>query len=202
VKKAWLLSAALFAFCCARQTPDSLTGKVLDAGTGEGIPEALVSVGARAARTVADGSYSVDSVCAGDTVRVSCGGYATLRTVLETEKGEFSPYLRNFELRKNRDTAFTAGGPVDASIFLEDGSLKPKKLSPNEARIIVLRAFPGVRVSRGSLLKVNESEEWVFDLRIGRAYATVFLDAHSGEIRSVESDDPNVDRRLQEMLRK
>ncbi|MDH7515307.1 MAG: PepSY domain-containing protein [Bacteroidota bacterium] len=192
---------AVFA-SCMQSPPPRLTGRVTDRATGEGIEGVRIRVGDREGVSVRDGSYVVDSVHAGDTVRLARDGYAAANTVLVVERNEKGVFFRNFEMDKLCDTAYTAAGPVDAELFLGDARLVKKKLSPNEARAAVIALFPDAKVPRGSLVVVDGREEWVFDLRFGHASATLFLDARTGEIRSIQSDDPNLDRKLQEMVRK
>jgi hypothetical protein len=188
---------------CSKQEQVTLAGRVTDARSGEGIGNALISVGSaavRSARTGKEGWYVLLEPADGDTIAITCGGYQRRIAVLQFASDERAKLLRNFTLEPNPDTAFTAMGPVDAAQFFEGDQVQRKKLSLNEARLVVQTKFPGCRVYKGSLVNVSDHEEWLFDVKLGRASAAVYLDIFSGEIRSIESDDPNMDRKLQEMI--
>jgi uncharacterized membrane protein YkoI len=199
------IALLVFIAACAKEEPATLTGRVTDARSGAGVGDALLTLGSggeRSARTGRDGWYVAQNPRDGDTVTLTCGGYQARVAVLQFAADERTRVLRNYTMEPNPDTAFTAMGPVDASMFLDNDQVRRKKLSLNEARLIVQEKFPGCRVYKGSLVRVSEEEEWLFDVKLGRASAAVYIDAISGEIRSIESDDPNVDRKLQEMIGK
>ncbi|MBL0176917.1 MAG: hypothetical protein IPP94_16940 [Ignavibacteria bacterium] len=199
------IALLLLLAACAKQEPVTLTGRVTDAVSGAGVGDALLTLGSggdRHARTGRDGWYVAQHPRDGDTVTITCGGYQPRVAVLQFAADERLRMLRNYTMDPNPDTAFTAMGPVDASMFLDNDQVRRKKLSLNEARFIVQEKFPGCRVVKGSLVRVSDVEEWLFDVKLGRASAAVYIDATSGEIRSIESDDPNMDRKLQEMIGK
>lgn len=201
--KSVALCLLLLIGACARQERITLAGRVTDARSGEGVGNALLTLGPGArdtARTGREGWYVVLSPVDGDTIAITCGGYQRRIAVLQFASDETTKLLRNFALEPNPDTAFTAMGPVDAAQFFEGDQVQRKKLSLNEARLIIQQKFPGCRVYKGSLVKVSDHEEWLFDVKLGRASAAVYLDIFSGEIRSIESDDPNMDRKLQDMV--
>lgn len=183
---------------CRHETGITVTGRIADAGTGSPLGGAVVArVGSDTASTCAgrDGYYALAGLRAGDTLRVLADGYhVALLAVPDTAA---TAMRRDLYLDPTPDTAYTASGPVDASIYLDNAGLYRKKLSINEARLLLAEKFPGMRVYNGSLVSVNDREEWLFDMTYGKASASVYIDAHSGVVRSIESDDPNLDRKLQ-----
>ncbi len=192
-------AAALLTSCGDPPAP-VVTGAVTDARSGDALADARIHATGRSTRSSRDGYYMLEGVGAGDTLLVTRPGYESSTLILRAEPGEGLKLLRNVTLARIPDTAYTATGPVDVEAFLENRDLTPKKLSPNEARLRVMEKFPGYKISRGQLVKVSGNEEWLFDMRTGRASVTVYIDAHSGAVRSLESDDPNLDRKLQDAV--
>ena len=193
-----ILAALLMAGCSREQ--NSVTGRVINARTGEPVAEATVaarSTDTLVTQTGKGGYYVLSGLLRRDTVDVSAGGYKPSVFVAVFPLGGTHNRKQDVYLEPDVDTAFTSAGPVDARVFFENQGLKQKKLSLNEARLIVSGEFPGARVRKGTLVVVSEAEEWLFEMKIGRASASVYVDAYTGKIRSIESDDPTMDRMLQ-----
>lgn len=184
---------------CAREEY-SVTGCVRNARNGEPIAGATIAACSRdtlRTQTGREGYYVLPGVLRRDTILVSAGGYKPSSYVAVFSMGAARSGKHDVYLEPDVDTAFTSAGPVDARIFLESESLKQKKLSWNEARLILVDEFPGARVRKGALVVVSGEEEWLCEIKIGHASASVYMDARSGKIRSIESDDPTMDRTLQ-----
>jgi hypothetical protein len=190
---------------CGRETGITVTGRVADAATGAPLPGARVvcrrEPGAPPPMATVSGPqgwYAVAELRPGDTLRVDAERYRPVSFIVP--RAAPGTLRQDFYLTAMPDTAWTAAGPMDASFFLDNSGLKRKKLSVNEARIMLTEKFPGVRVYNGSLVSVSDHEEWLFELRFGRSSASAYMDAYTGEIRSIESDDPNLDRKLQDQV--
>jgi hypothetical protein len=199
-----LLLSCLLA-SCSRDDKLTVTGRVRNSVTGEPIPNASISrltSDSVLAYSGRDGFFTAVGIRPGDTLQAYGEGFHQSLFALPTSAVAGKPLLHEFYLDPRPDTAYTASGPVDASVFLDNSQLKRKKLSINEARIILTQKFEGARVYKGTLVTVSEKEEWLFELKFSRASASVYLDAYSGEIRSIESDDPNLDKKLQSMIDK
>jgi hypothetical protein len=102
-------AAALAAGGCSTSSPsgsenvlpltcDLLSGRVLDATTGEGIEGAEVVVGGEECTTNADGGYAIVDLPAGSDVsaQASAYGYVTLALAVDVEEGDAQTL--NFEL--------------------------------------------------------------------------------------------------------
>jgi hypothetical protein len=193
------LLAAILAGGCDRQ-PYSVTGRVMNARNG--VPIAGATIAARSRDTLATqagtgGYYVLAGILRRDTIDVSAGGYLRSTFIVRFELKDPHGRKQDVYLEPDVDTAYTAAGPVDASIFFDNSGLKRKKLSLNEARLVLSEEFPGARIRKGALVNVSDAEEWLFEMKIGRASASVYVDAYTGKIKSIESDDPTFDRTLQ-----
>jgi hypothetical protein len=196
---AMLFVLALSTAGCDRQVY-SVTGRIMNARTNEPVADATIiarSPDTSVAHSGKGGYYVLAGLLRRDTVDVSAGGFKREQFVVAFTLNGPTSRKQDVYLEPDVDTAYTSGGPVDASFFLDQPGLKPKKLSMNEARLRLAEEFPDVRIRKGALVQVGESEEWLFELKMGRASASVYLDAHTGKITSIESDDPTMDRELQ-----
>ena len=193
------LLLALLAACGHRQ-PYAVTGRIMNAVNGTPVSDATVharSHDSLVSYSGGNGYYILSGLKRRDTVDVSAEGYSRSTFVVQFTTTGNPNDLHDVYLEPGVDTAFTAGGPVDASVFFNNPDRKQKKLSLNEVRWIVTKRFPGARIRKGALVKVSDRDEWLFEVRLGRASASVYLDAYSGSIRSIESDDPTLDKKLQ-----
>lgn len=194
---------------CTEDQSITTSGRVLDARSGAPVREAelrvLPSVDAAPLRKVRthEGWFVVAGVSAGDTVLVSADGCVDQRFVVDPlrEGSTVMRQRRDVWLDPAMDTAWTAEGPVDAALFLDRTQAARKKLSRNEARVAARDLLPDARIRSMTLLEVGEQEEWMVEISIGHADATLYLDARSGVLRSADSDDRLLDRRLQQLLR-
>lgn len=202
---------------CTDDVRITLSGRVFDARSGAPVDDAELQVHAgpaslaahapasRAARTrrTQDGWYVLPDLLAGDTVRVGADGYLAVHVVVAPPASRTDAMRRRHDVWLDPviDTAWTADGPVDASTLLERAQAARKKLSPNEVRLAARRLLPDARIRTMALVEVGGGEEWMIEVTIGHAEATIYLDARLGVLRSVESDDRLLDRRLQQLLR-
>lgn len=194
---------------CTEEQPISVSGRVLDGRNGTPAREAelrvLPAVVAAPVRTLQahEGWFVVVGLWPGDTVLVSVDGCVDQRFVVDPlrEGSTVMRQRRDLWLDPVMDTAWTAEGPVDAALFLDRTQAARKKLSRNEARVAARDLLPDARIRSMTLLEVGEQEEWMIEISIGHADATLYLDARSGVLRSAESDDRPLDRRLQQLLR-
>jgi hypothetical protein len=187
---------------CHQERQKVMTGRVVDSISGEGLDGALLTTLPEPSIFVTsskDGYFVLEGLSSMDTILVTREGYETTR-LFAADHESVETIRRDIYLRPVADTAYTSSGPVDASLFLENEQLKRKKLSLNEGRRVATATFPMVRFRKGSLVKVNNLEEWMFEGVLGHAQVVVYINALTGEIRSVESDDILTDRRLQELL--
>jgi len=197
-----ILSMLLIAGCQENESV-TVTGRVRDSRTGKGLEGILIvaTTSAKSTRSGGNGYYVLSEIIRPDTIIASDTGYVEYTFSMQRDSLSGNRILHNIYLDMQPDTAFTAGGPVDASLFLEHPELMPKKLSRNEAREAVRKLIPEARVRYSELVLVNGKEEWLFEFRYGKAYAAVYIGAYTGDIRSIESEDPGVDKRLQKYVR-
>ena len=212
-----VLCCILLAGGCSEDPGITLAGRVFDARSGAPVDDvelqvlagpasraahAPASIAARTRRTQ-DGWYVLPDLRAGDTVHVGADGYLAVHVVVAPPASRTDAMRRRHDVWLDPviDTAWTADGPVDASTLLERAQAARKKLSPNEVRLAARRLLPDARIRTMALVEVGEGEEWMIEVTIGHAEATIYLDARLGVLRSVESDDRLLDRRLQQLLR-
>lgn len=190
---------------CTEDQSITISGRVLDARSGAPVREAELRVLPcmetallRKVRTH-EGWFVLWELTAGDTVLVSADGCVDDRFVVDPlrEGSSAMRQRRDVWLDPVMDTAWTAEGPVDAALFLDRTQAARKKLSRNEARVAARDLLPDARIRTMTLLEVGDREEWMIEISIGHADATLYLDARSGALRSAESDDRLLDRRLQ-----
>ncbi len=209
---AMLGCCAVALWSCGSEETVSCAGRVLDAGSGLAVDSATLRVQrtpAERGRTqtrVHDGWYVLENLLPGDTVRVTASGFHDTSFVVDALTAHApqhtpSSVRRDVWLAPVLDTAWTADGPVDAAVFLEGMQAVRKKLSVNETRMIARRLLPGARIRSLSLIEVGEGEEWMVTVTIGHAEGTLYINALSGALRSAESEDHQLDRRLQDLLR-
>lgn len=194
---------AFYVFSCGEQEKTILTGRVIDAKTGDGIDSAQLASKSQSSVTTlssSDGYYVLEGFRKDDTVVVLKAGYHPAVFASGVLFANVNRPTRDVYLDPIIDTAFTPSGPVDASLFLESTSLRRKKLSLNEARRILNERLPQLRFRKGMLVTVNNEQEWMFESNYGHALVIVYLNALTGRLRSIESDDPLIDRRLQEFV--
>lgn len=203
------LCAAVLLGGCFEEPAITISGRVFDARDGEPAGDAALRVLPSAAgapvrklRTHA-GWFVVGGLSPGDSVHVTADGCVDAWFVVAPAPRGASAWRQRRDVWLDRviDTAWTADGPVDASLFLERTQAARKKLSRNEARTAARSILPDARIRTMALVEVEEREEWMIELSIGHADATIYIDARSGALRSVESDDRLLDRRLQQLLR-
>lgn len=200
IRRVTLAAVVILSIVGCNRTRYSVTGRVMNARNGEPVASATVAAKSRdtlRTQTGDNGYYVLAGLARLDTLVVSAGGYVRTVVAVDYSAQNVQGMRRDVYLEPGVDTAFTAAGPVDADVFLENSGLKRKKLSLNEARLALVTEIPGARVRKGALVKVGDDEEWLFEMKIGRAMASVYLDAYTGRIRSIESDDPTMDRALQ-----
>ncbi len=193
----WGLVAVLLAACGSGER--DVRGRVVHEGRDEGIAGAWIAPKAergRAVRTDPDGWFRVRCLRETDSLYVRAEGFRPVAVALPSQE---SQELR-ISLLPLADTAYTSAGAVDARVFLQSPRLTHKRLSPNEARAIVRTLFPGMRIRNGDIVDVGDDQEWYFEVIDGRAVVRVYLDQWTGDLRSLDSDDPVVDRRLRIMM--
>jgi hypothetical protein len=203
-----LCAVVLLGGCTDEQTI-TVSGCVFDARDGSPIQHAELRVLPRMETAllrkvrVHEGWFVLGGLLAGDTVHVTADGCIDAQFVVTSgAQGAIAQRLRrDVWLDPVMDTAWTADGPVDATLFLDRTQAARKKLSRNEVRVVARALLPDARIRTMTLLEVGEREEWMIEVGIGHAAATLYLDARSGVLRSAESNDRLLDRRLQQMLR-
>jgi len=188
---------------CRQDENVTLTGRILDEKTGEGI-EHVVLFTTRDSSVFTEsgkgGYFSLAGIHKKDTLTFLHALYFTRSASWSGTPDANSIVLIDYYLTPHPDTAYTTTGPIKASEFLDHIGVHRKKLSPNEARSLVRKKLPDVKITGMQLVRVGESEEWLFDLQFGHTSASLYLNAQTGEIRSIESDDPVLDKKLQRLL--